>query len=511
MPFSSILFIDSADLDAAADAPEPAFFHDLNLDRLIESVTRGREQYNLKPLFYARLTSLAAIAYRHDVLRDLGQQELVDNLRVFAKAMQSMRDNLGRAQKLHYRRQKERWRLDAVGTYCRGVAGLLQALNEAMLESRGFLDLRDYLTHYTSSSGFTSMFEDTQGVQDGVSRIAYCLHIKGNRIKVSRYDGEPDYSRDVQDTFRRFRQRPTRSSRASFSTSDSMDHVEAGILDIVARLYPETFSALDRHCERYPRFADDTIIRFDREIQFYLAYLEFVARASSTGLLFCYPKVSADDKKVRACETFDIALADKLSSEPVSVVTNDFSLEGPERILVVSGPNQGGKTTLARTFGQLHYLASIGCLVPGREARLLLCDELFTHFEREENLGDLTGKLQDELVRTHDILERATSSSVIIINEIFTSATLRDALVLGTEVIERLIRLDALCVCVTFVDELASLGPATVSVVSTVDPADPAVRTYKLVRKPADGLAYAAAIAEKYGLTYERLKDRVRS
>jgi DNA mismatch repair protein MutS len=94
-------------------------------------------------------------------------------------------------------------------------------------------------------------------------------------------------------------------------------------------------------------------------------------------------------------------------------------------------------------------------------------------------------------------------------NGSFTSTTLRDARVLGREVMRRLIELGPLRVDVTFVDELASLGPSTVSMVSTVVLDSPTMRIYKIVCRPADGLAYAAAIAEKYGLTYQRLRRRI--
>ena len=513
MTFQSILFERTEDNIKKETLEVPDFFVDLNLDQIIDAITAGRQEYHLEPLFYTSLHDIDAIEYRHEIMRDLEHQALYEHIQTFAHKMRTMRKQLSQADKLYYAYQKESWFVDAVETYCEAVTGLAQDVTRVDVRSRGFLAFREYMTDYAASGRFTSLLAETKTLKADLSAITYCLLIKGNSVQVRMYESEPDYSADVAETFAKFKQGAVKDYRVKFSTGRDMDHVEAQILDLVAKLYPDIFLHLDEFCMKNSAYLDETLAIFDREIQFYLAYLEFVARFKRAGLHFCYPHISTTGKEEYVYEGFDVALANKLvtATSLSTIVCNDFYLSGKERIIVVTGPNQGGKTTFARAFGQLHYLASVGCPVPGREAHLFLFDRLFTHFEKEEDIKSLSGKLQDDLVRIHHILTQATSNSIIILNEMFTSTTIHDAVFLSKKIMEQLLQLDLLCVWVTFIDELASFSEQTVSMVSTVVPENPALRTYKIVRKPADGLAYAKAIAEKYRLTYEGIKERLQT
>ncbi|HEX5154032.1 MAG TPA: hypothetical protein VFW07_21445 [Parafilimonas sp.] len=502
--FESILFPSRLELTTE----EPSFFVDTNLNQIVDAVIYLKEEYDLKPFFFTPLIDAEEIIYRQQIMKDLEHVQLLNFIKTFADYMYAVRRELPNAKDHYYEYQKERLILDAINLYCDGIASLSENLKNAELLSNGFLSFREYLNSYISSENFTCLISETKNLLNELSSITYSVLTNDLKVQVIPYNDETDYSEEIENTFEKFKRASDKNYISKFS-NEPMNHVEAAILKGVAALYPEIFQSLCDYFAKWQNFRDETIMKFDREIQFYVSYLEYISKIKQAGLLFCYPEVSNTNKEVCNEEGFDLALANKLIKQNEPVVCNNFFLRGKERIIIVSGPNQGGKTTFARMFAQLHYLAVLGLPVSGKKAKLFLFNKLFTHFEKEENLKHMRSKLEDDLIRIHDFLQQATSNSIIIMNEILSSTTLQDAVFLSKKIMQKIDSLDVLCVWVTFIDQLLSFSEKTVSMLSTVMPDNPAVRTFKVERKPADGLAYALSIAEKYRVTYEALKERI--
>jgi DNA mismatch repair protein MutS len=487
----------------------PECFADLNLDQVIATITGDREAYRLESYYYAPLSDADAVAYRHEVFRDLRRGELRAHVESFAEAMRQSRERTRHAALLRDVRQRRRLHLDGASCYCEAVTGLTRALQQLRPRSRGLRALAAYLEAYLASPPFAALQADTEHLLRTLGDVRYGLTILPDRVTVRRSAAGIDDGVAIERAFARF-EGPADDAMPTLPPSYALNSVESAVLERLTQLFPEVFGQLDAFADRHADYHEPVIAVFDREIQFYLAYLDYVARFEAAGLGFCFPTVAAGHDELLVEEAFDTALAERLLEEGGFVVTNDFRLSPGERIFVVTGANQGGKTTFARMVGQVHYLASLGCPVPARVARVPLCDELLTHFEKEEDPRQLRGRLQDELMRLQALLERATPRSLLIVNEVFASTTIDDARLLGRRVLVRLLERQLPAVWVTFVEELASFDPRIVSVVSTVDPASPLRRTFKLLRRPADGRAHALALAKAHGLTYEDLRRRLR-
>ena len=490
--------------------PRPSYFPDLHLDELESLVFAPHTGFVLEDFFRSPLGEKKAVAHRQAVARELEEIRVSLPLRSFLRAMEAVRGFLGLSEKARPAWQKALYFLQAGEAYLEGVGALGEAWAEVTFRSDGLKAYAAYLEAYLRGPGFLALRREVGEVRRGLEGIRYVLHVHEGRLSLRAFQGEGDYGERVRETFRPFFQSPAsvgeRFRETWLGETPWLNHIEEWILDHLAKLFPQPFARLQTFFEGYQGFVDPVLFRLEREARFFLAYLDFLAPLRAAGLSFCYPEIG-ETPPYFAQEAFDPVLAAKLVAEGKRPVPNDF-LMGPESILVVTGPNQGGKTTFARMVGQIHHLFALGLPVPGRKARLFLPDRILTHFEVRENPEDPRSKLEADLMRLKDLLDRATAQSLVLLNEPLVSAALLDARRIGTFLLDRFREKGSFMVMVTFLDELSRF-PGVKSLVAEVDPQDPAQRTFRIRERPADGKAYALALAEKHGLTYEALRQRL--
>ena len=211
-------------------------------------------------------------------------------------------------------------------------------------------------------------------------------------------------------------------------------------------------------------------------MQFYLAYLEHIAPFRASGLAFSYPRVSGRSKDVHGHRRRSISRwpQTQLIGQR-RVVTNDFRLTERGAILVVTGP-----TTAARRPSRGPSATALPRrprpAVAGEEVQLFFADRCSPTSSARTTYETLRGKFEDELFRSTRSSRTRPATACSIMNESFGSTTLRDALTVGSGGRATIIDLDALCVFVTFVDELASARPTHGQHDEHVVPDDPPMR-----------------------------------
>ncbi len=505
MRFCSILFDKNKKIKNLSSSLD--FYKDLNLNQIINTVISYKKEYNFTKFFYIPINDTQTIFYRQEIIKDLQNDKFYIIIDKFCQKMLNIQKYQKRIKEFNHDLYKNSWFLQMALIYIEALDNLSNSLKSANLKAKGFLLFRDFLNNYLQSDKFKILQNDAQTLQKQLDSIMYDITIDGLTFKVKKYEGEEDYSKEIKKIFKKFEQNDICETKSQFDKIRGINHVNEKILEFVAKLYPKIFTTLDNFCYIHKDFIDKIFQTFAQEVEFYISYLEYISKIKEN---FCFPQISNKDKNIRVKDGFDLALAYNLISENKKIVTNDYVLTKQERIMIVSGANQGGKSTFSRAFGQINYLASLGLPVPANEAKLFLIDKIFTHFEKEEHIGNLHSKLQEDLIRIHKILESATPESLIILNEIFSSTSLKDAIFLSKKIMEKIAELDLFCIWVTFIEKLNNLNKKTVSLVSLIDANNIENRTYKIIKKEPNGLAYAKTISEKYHLNTEQILKRIK-
>lgn len=285
----------------------------------------------------------------------------------------------------------------------------------------------------------------------------------------------------------------------SVVNSNPITAVEENLIGILKMRKPELFSALDAFYEKNKTLDFYAILDLREQLLYYTGYLDFVRKYKDKGFSFVFAE--ENDEGFVAKGLYDLSLAVRLG-DANAVISNDLSLRTGE-IFVLSGANQGGKTTFLRAVGQCITLAAAGYPVPAGKCGLWDCDCLITHFNRPETQEK--SRLEDEIDRTKAVLPYLTQRSVILFNECFVGTRRKDAVILSHKLFEKIFSCGVTCGFVTHYFELSLEDPRLISLVAQISDDGLEKRTYHILRCPPDGLAHARSIAEQCGATYEDL------
>lgn len=490
--------------------PEPSFFRDLNLDQYAAEWAESYDDRELIPYFYCEAKSYDVAKYRQEVIRDLSDPEISEIIDDFvSKIGEAVRcrqcaDNVLEAL------QKYKWNTDCILQYYQAMEDLCVAFNRVPPKSRAFYALHQELFRLLNTSAVRRLRVTAKTIHDEFEKMRFHISINKDKATFDLSYNPADYCAPLRlalantiaedEVFVPFRDHP-------FPAMD-VSPLESFILKQLEKENRQVFLQLTSFGERCGNVLSQDVLDLLREIRFFRDNLNFLNKMKDEGLPIVMPLL-VKDKELYLDNCYDIVLALRNTKAKREVILNDIMKANFEKAIIVTGPNQGGKTTLARAFGQCFYFGMMGLPVPAGVCKLPYITNIFTHFANEEGADGVDGRLANEITRIRDMLSQVDHRSIVILNELFTSAPTIDALAMSRDLLKRLLANNAICFYVTHTYEIALDSEDYVSLVATVVEDGTCRRTYRIVRKRADGVAYANSIVSKYKLDYSHINYRL--
>ena len=292
------------------------------------------------------------------------------------------------------------------------------------------------------------------------------------------------------------------------------DALKKVVSDILRRTVNEIKSMLNK----YVNINGYSFVSLMPEIVFYIRFAEFCEKVGSKGVPLCKAEVMPlNRRECYAKDIYNIKLGiKKANGEDIDIVTNDFKFDGDARIYILTGPNRGGKTTVTQAVGLAFLLAQNGIYAPAVSFKFSPCDNIYTHFPADENDTVDLGRLGEESKRLATIFETATNKSLLLLNESLATTNVAEGLYLARDVVKSMRYLGVRCIFNTHMHDLARNldelnksidGDSVVESMVTGNVNDQ--RSFKVCIAPPQGVSYARDIAEKYGITFEKIKQSI--
>ncbi len=260
----------------------------------------------------------------------------------------------------------------------------------------------------------------------------------------------------------------------------------------------------------------DFLIKIMPEIEFMVKGSEMLRQIREKGYPLTVPDIDVSgDVTFRAAGLYNPSVADQIAE---SIVKNDLVFDEEARIYVLTGPNRGGKSVITCAAGIAQAMMQLGMPVPADSMIASPADGIYIHFPigAEDTIDK--GRLGEECVRLATVFDKVSKRSLVLLDESFSSTGAYEASYIAAEVILGFCKVGCRVIFATHLHELAARIPEINERSKEINgsPVDSLVariengkRSFRIDREKPDGKSYAGDIADKYGLSYNRIMQRI--
>ncbi len=261
----------------------------------------------------------------------------------------------------------------------------------------------------------------------------------------------------------------------------------------------------------------DFLLKMAPEIEFLTEGAKLIARLRERGVHLTSPIIvdSIDSRVFNAKNLYNPVIALKTEGE---LIPNDITFDESAMIYVITGPNRGGKSVLTCATGHAFAMAQMGLPVCADECTLSPCDMILTHFPAGSEDTVEKGRLGEECARLDAMFDVVTDKSLILLDESLSSTGSYEGAYIAAEVLRGFSMAGCRGIFSTHLHDLAASVESIneectksggVRIDNMVAEVIDGQRSFRVVRKTPDGKSYARDIAEKYGLSSEKIMTKL--
>lgn len=526
-------------------------YTDLNLTRLVRSLSL-HPQYEsyVAGILLNFTTDIEVIRYRQDILKDLlNNPDLVQQFHILLEEIVALEGYLTSPQWKENVLRQVAWRLSELQRYVDTVAILYEVLVNAgdSIQSEGFKKLRTQLQNTINGDTFQHLKQELPDLLPKIRNIRSItiginLDLDMRPLSATLLDthNDPFVHETMMSRLLGIGKKEGVESASQLHDARYVSGLKDYQIELndrnspfmpqlfrdLSELMDDTSRPVVRALKKYTQVNSQVLVALKMDIAFYLGVIKAIETVRSAGLAMTQPDiVPMSARKMSIKDMYNINLFfQQLSKvkDKTDIVCNDVEFGDDGRIFILTGPNQGGKTTYTTAIGLVQILGQAGLHVPATQAEISPVDAIYTHFATEERPNLEAGRLGEEARRLNTIFEQATRHSLVLLNESLASTSATESLFLARDVVRAFRLLGARAIFATHLHDLAvdcdvmnaetegdSKIISVVSQVQVIEDGQKIKRTYNITPAPPNSKSYAIELAARFGISFEQLKKTI--